>query len=434
MLKKTGKFIKKNSHVLDLASVKDFSFENIASYPFVLFDNKSRSLIQPDLHTKESLDVIVNTENRCDIDLVNSESKRGLLWPVDFTQEIRQGEEYGRLLKNYELGGGVIESEVGMEDFSEGMEDLTKGVDFEAEDEDFTKLDSSSQDTKQETIDDNNVDTNNFSQNLTEENQVENQSFQDQDQKLDQSETENSITLPSTSSEVSNQTSDVDSNSKLDETIDQTLNLVSPDSYLNKDLSGMEEKLENEFKRGYEKAKEEFQEEAKKEKEGVDEKIELITNNVKSIVEGLSGLKKSILISANKNYYEIAQAVSETLLRKEISMDEKLLLSLIEQATQKIPENNITVKVSKNMYDKLMSVAEASDLKSVLKSDSSVEDGDFRIESDLNVIDGSIYNMVKDVLKDFKLNLYEEESRNTQKSEESESKSSSESEVYNKVS
>ena len=162
------------------------------------------------------------------------------------------------------------------------------------------------------------------------------------------------------------------------------------------------------------------------------EKIEskgVLTNNVKSIVEGLSGLKKSILASANKNYYEIAQAVSETLLRKEIIADESLLQSLIEQAIQKIPENNITVKVSKNMYDRLMSVTANKELQSIIKADSSVEDGDFRVESDLNVIDGTVYNMVKDILKDFKLDLYEH-GDNTQDKLQEESRE----EAFNKVS
>ena len=437
MLKKFGKFIKKDSQVSNLASIKDFSFENIASYPFVLFDNKSRSLIQPDLHSKESLDSIVNSENRCDKDLVSSEGKRGLLWPVDFTQEIRQGEEYGKLLKNYQFGNEVIESEAVMQDFGEGMEDLTR----EADSEDQSEDEEEARYNKKETKEDNHF---SFNQKISDDNFVNSSSSMDPNSldNIDQSETnsDGEYTKDSTlmQSSIVDEKSDNQDSQNL-ETDDKNENatletlkedkVISSDTYLNQDLSGMEEKLKEEYQKGYDKAKEEFEKTSKEEKQSVDEKIELITNNVKSIVEGLSGLKKSILASANKNYYEIAQAVSETLLRKEITADESLLQSLIEQAIQKIPENNITVKVSKNMYDRLMSVTANKELQSIIKADSSVEDGDFRVESDLNVIDGTVYNMVKDILKDFKLDLYEH-GDNTQDKLQEESRE----EAFNKVS
>ncbi len=437
MLKKFGKFIKKDSQVSNLASIKDFSFENIASYPFVLFDNKSRSLIQPDLHSKESLDSIVNSENRCDKDLVNSEGKRGLLWPVDFTQEIRQGEEYGKLLKNYQFGNEVIESEAVMQDFGEEMEDLTREADSEESDED----------EEEDKLKDKRVREDkkfSFNKKISEDRSSNNLYSIDPNSldNIDQSETNSDGESTNDSTLMQNSTVEKESDTQDTQNLesdDQASNngfdtskedkITSSDTYLNQDLSGMEEKLKEEYQKGYDKAKEEFEQSSREEKQSVDEKIELITSNVKSIVEGLSGLKKSILSSANKNYYEIAQAVSETLLRKEISADENLLQSLIEQAIQKIPENNIIVKVSKNMYDRLMSVTTNKELQGIIKADSSVEDGDFRVESDLNVIDGSVYNMVKDILKDFKLDLYEHGEQTKDKVQEE-----SKEEALNKVS
>lgn len=419
MGQKKGKFIKRDSSVLHVASVKDFSFENISTYPSLIFDNKSKSLIQPDLHTKQSIDEIVNFENRCDLDLVNSEGKRGLLWPVDFTQEIRSEDEYTKLLKNYQLNQNELEQEVGFDDFSEGMEDLSKGEDLESDlesdekDQSLLQSDLKNQEflkDKQSAVSESKTDSDTaMDKNLdTDSNESKNNfsNLDDLDTKIDTDTTTTTAIDDNTQNgeselNLANQTSSSFDNKREDSVSDG-------EGYLNQDLSGIEDRLKEEFDRGYKKAKSEFEEKTSNEEKNVDEKIDLITNNVKSIVEGLSGLKKSILSSASKNYLEIAQAVSESLIRKELVTDADKLKTLIEQAVEKIPDNNISVRVSKKMYDRLSDIASAEKLKNILVSDSQIEDGDFRVESDFNVIDGSLYNMVKDMLKDFNLNLFEE--------------------------
>lgn len=426
MVQKKGKFIKRDSHVLDVASVKDFSFETISTYPSVLFDNKAKTLIQPDLHTKQSMDEIVNFENRCDLDLVNSEGKRGLLWPVDFTQEIRTEEEYTRLLKNYQLNQTELEQEVGFEDFSEGMEDLSKGEDLDSDSE-SDELDQSH--------DQSSFQADSKIQEFLKEKQdgaseLKSDSNTFRDKNLDLADSNES---KGDSSQLDDTDTATDEKNRIEENLDSNSNSTNQTSssfdtkgtdsvsdgegYLNQDLSGIEDRLKEEFDRGYKQAKSEFEEKKSNEEKNVDEKIDLITNNVQSIVEGLSGLKKSILSSASKNYLEIAQAVSESLIRKELVTDADRLKTLIEQAVEKIPDNNISVRVSKKMYDRLLDLPSAEKLKSILVSDSQIEDGDFRVESDFNVIDGSLYNMVKDMLKDFNLNLFEESNSDSKDSQ-----------------
>lgn len=157
---------------------------------------------------------------------------------------------------------------------------------------------------------------------------------------------------------------------------------------------------EDGFKKGYEEGVAKAQAE-------LEEHFGEISKNVNEALSELEGLKKSILHNAQENFFVLCQALIESLLKKEFSLDPTSFLKVVQRAIDEtIKDDNYKVKVNSKTYKELVENLDAASKQKFVKDDS-VKDNDFKIESKSAVVDGNIHKIVQDMLESADLNLFE---------------------------
>ena len=85
--KRAGRFIKNGHRLLDHVSIGNYSFEEICPTPIASFDNEDSSIIHARLHTDTDLKATVREHPKFDQTLKHPEGERFVIKPVDFTPE-----------------------------------------------------------------------------------------------------------------------------------------------------------------------------------------------------------------------------------------------------------------------------------------------------------------------------------------------------------
>ncbi len=85
--KRSGRFIKKGNRLIDHVSIGKYSFEEICPTPIASFDNEDATIIHARLHTDSDLKATVREHPKFDQTLKHPEGERFVIKPVDFTPE-----------------------------------------------------------------------------------------------------------------------------------------------------------------------------------------------------------------------------------------------------------------------------------------------------------------------------------------------------------
>ena len=127
---------------------------------------------------------------------------------------------------------------------------------------------------------------------------------------------------------------------------------------------------------------------------------------VGELIHEFSGLKHEILNNVQENFYELAQAMAEALLKREFSIRPEAFVSVLRKAIDEAVEpGKFKIKVHPDTFSHVEGVAPADIVEALIK-DSNLEPGDFRIESSLSVVDVNIRSMLKELLDQADLTLF----------------------------
>jgi flagellar assembly protein FliH len=127
---------------------------------------------------------------------------------------------------------------------------------------------------------------------------------------------------------------------------------------------------------------------------------------VGELIQEFAGLKHEILDNVQENFYEIAQAMAEALLKREFSIRPEAFVSVLRKAIEEAVEpGKFKIRVHPETFAHVESVAPA-DIAAALVKDATLEPGDFRIESALSVVDVNIRTMLKDLLDKADISLF----------------------------
>lgn len=85
--KRAGRFIKNGNRLLDHVSVGNYSFAEICPTPIASFDNEDATIIHARLHSEKDLKATVREHPKFDQALRHPEGERYVIKPVDFTAE-----------------------------------------------------------------------------------------------------------------------------------------------------------------------------------------------------------------------------------------------------------------------------------------------------------------------------------------------------------
>jgi flagellar assembly protein FliH len=139
------------------------------------------------------------------------------------------------------------------------------------------------------------------------------------------------------------------------------------------------------------------------------EKLDQILETLQNTISELESFKIQLLTESQQSFLEIAQAVSETLVRRELRIDPSAFGDIIHRTVQQyVGSQDYTVVVHPEILDGLKTLAD-DQLSKKLKADDSLAIGDFRIESQSGVVDGDLKSMISEMIDKLDLHFNKEQ-------------------------
>ena len=131
-----------------------------------------------------------------------------------------------------------------------------------------------------------------------------------------------------------------------------------------------------------------------------------LSNRMLDTLSELEGLKKNILMNAQQNFQVLCQAMLESVLQKEFDLNPEAFARFLERAiSETVPKDDFKLRVNPEALEAIRSVI-SPDLAERLVADPEVKNGEFRIESNMSVVDGKIGDMIRTMLDGADLNLF----------------------------
>jgi flagellar biosynthesis/type III secretory pathway protein FliH len=153
---------------------------------------------------------------------------------------------------------------------------------------------------------------------------------------------------------------------------------------------------EDGFKQGQERALEAAQ-------EAVRPHADLLSK----VIEDLESKKKKVLENAQQNFNILTETLITSLLKREFKVNPESLAGVIQRAIQEtVSDDQFSVEINPLTLAALMPLVDDR-TKMKLNSNDQIPEGEFRIETKLAVVEGKINQIVKDLLDQADLSLFD---------------------------
>lgn len=430
--------------MLKSVGLQDFSFQEISTASPILTDNANRNVIHHKLHDPHSLNEGTHAPEKFDDDLIPQNLRRQVLVPLDFTKDWERERVLRRdRVKNmgddddefdYEEAVKVARQQM-IEEEEAAERQRTEGQAATA------KVTAKAPSKLQEATTDGGIDapagfmfrqaqaaadaakepTKEVPDSSPEAAQAASGLLLDAGLKLQAKENhEGSITA--TTKAVAKPT-------RADEFIPQTLGQPSP-GYAPETISSPEETAAAEYKKRL-AMKAQAEEDSRKMVEELkaqgyrdgyalgEEKGTLAARAQMSAMFGkmgelfqeLNNLKRLVLENVQDNFYEICQGMAEALLRHEFTVRPEAFITVLRRAIDEaVEKGSIKVKMHPDTAARIEALG-AKSFDAMIIKDPTMDQADFRIESDLSVVEVSVHRLVKDLLEQADLNIIEQEEK-----------------------
>jgi flagellar biosynthesis/type III secretory pathway protein FliH len=137
------------------------------------------------------------------------------------------------------------------------------------------------------------------------------------------------------------------------------------------------------------------------------DKISAITDELANIMENLQGMQKSILNHVQENFLMICQSFLEALLHREFKVNPESFGAVIERAiADALPDDEFSIHVSPQAFQDLSNWSNP-EMRRRLKVDDKLQNDHFRVEGKHSVIDGDLPKIIRDLLDQADIQLFE---------------------------
>jgi len=431
--KKFGRFIKKDSSVMKKIALEEFRFSEINPLATIDQDNSRRSIVHAKYHPEKELTKAVRKPKKFEDDLSHPDSRRPIIFPVDFT--------------------GDWEREKKMRKDRSQRADEDDDFNFGTESGYENKAPHSSYDLTQH-----NITGSSLPKELRKDPVVKSRDDSDEESEITRLHTPLKIAGPAIKQFAQDSIDDKlgdhfsigsapNSHQPAPLNIEQALNskqnlktdsLTMPESIAGQDefIASQptightihdpeqnaaeiyrqrisQEKIDQEkIQALYDEAKAKgfedgFRAGEEKGELQVRQSASTLFQKVHGLVESFMELKGTVLENVQENFYTVSQAVAEALLKREFKVNPDSFATVVRKAIDDaVAPNEFKIRVHPRMADKLSGIADKEFLKFIVK-DPSVEDGDFKIESNLTMVDVSINKLVSDLINQTDISLFE---------------------------
>ena len=432
--KKFGRFIKKDSSVMKKVALEEFRFAEINPLATIDQDNSRRSIVHAKYHPEEELNEAVRKPKKFEDDLARPENRRPIIFPVDFTGD---WEREKKMRKDHNQRS---EEE---DDFNYGI-DGGSGYEGRSTASAYDLTQHSAADSQRE---------------LRRDPKVKSRDDSDDESEITRLHTPLKIAGPAIKEFAQNSIDDklgknfsigavpTSHQAAAPLNLEQAMNfkpapapapeperLVMPDNLdaqhdfiaSTPDIHDLEQNAAETYRQRiaqdkvdqekiqvlYEEAKAKgfedgFRAGEEKGELQVRQSASTLFQKVHSLVESFMELKGTVLENVQENFYTVSQAVAEALLKREFKINPESFATVVRKAIEDaVAPNDFKIRVHPKMAEKLSGIADKQFLKSIIK-DPSVEDGDFKIESNLTMVDVSITKLVSDLIDQTDISLFE---------------------------
>jgi flagellar biosynthesis/type III secretory pathway protein FliH len=132
---------------------------------------------------------------------------------------------------------------------------------------------------------------------------------------------------------------------------------------------------------------------------------------IEGLIGDFQGLQKAMMDNVQENFFIVCQALAESLLKREFTIHPDAFNTVMEKAiTEAIEPGKVKIRVHPDTYDRITAFGKTSLLDSIVK-DVDVAPGDFKLESQMSVVDVNIGKLVAQLLSQADLNLFAEEEK-----------------------
>lgn len=420
--RRKGRFIKKGSPVSNAILLQDFSFSEINTVNVISHDNMMRSIIHTSYHEPASVKQATRQPDNFDHDLMDDRDRRPVLTPLDFTRDWSRSAEH-------KSGPAIFSEDEDDFDYEAAVLAARRNTAATAEQADFN-LESHQQgdasfvaNSKNKilkaTDDDVDVSASSADQAVA---VMEAAGFKFAKNPNAQSIQDQNTSIPNNSDE------EMSSAVKSDE-MSGSLDAEKLDANEFIPISSGEREASDEYHRRSSQRKIDEQELANLEEEakakgyregfGLGEEKGLaaarqnaaaLFGKVSELVHELDKLQKGILDQAQSNFYEICQAMAEALFRREFTIHPESFVEVVKRAIDEAADSQrVTIRLHPDMYNRISELG-IKDLDAALIKDPTVDETDFRVESEQAVIEGSLSKIIRDLLNQADLNILESSS------------------------
>lgn len=420
--KKFGKYIKKDSKVASMIKLSDYSFERISAYPQVQSDNPKRTIIHSKYHDPAELERSVKIPAKLEEVLVDKSKPRlPIIPPGDFTKDwLMERMSSKRRTFGFE---DEDDFDLPIED-SSALEQVLAPLITASSSGEKTSAVNSTVLKKEEAAQVRTVSLQDFSQEspqveMTAENLAKHanllhaketaQSSSDQSQsaakKHPVAESSKGAFIPlQEKPEASN--SEVTSVQSPEDKAMQTYKAKEDLLKQNEDiLEGLKQQSMSEgFSEGYRLGEE------KGLLAGQLQATEVFSR-VSELLGEFEGLKKLILNNTQKNFFELCHAVAESLLEREFSIKPESFAKVLQRVIHEtVTGDEFTIKLHPETWQKVVGLG-LDDLSKHLVKDPAMPLGEFKIESQMTVVDGNVKKIVTQLLQNVDMELFEDSNK-----------------------
>lgn len=413
--KRKGRFLKKGTRLFDLVEVEDYNFSKIREYKSSVYpDNPNFNIIHKRFHEESEISKkVLDGEKKFD-ELIAKNLRNQVIRPRDFTSDwIEEKKKAKRRSANKEFDEDEFEMQMEEEEYK-----MIHQVE-ENDDDDDDEVDSDNGTDRHEINDANEVsdsshasdDLNQKLSNMNEMTRQSQASFDDLKREEVSGFKNVEDAIQSFSSTEKNSIPGEPAYSGFEHKPDGPAKSFPSD--LNQDIDGklrtieLKEQELNKKMNDLEHQRKELAQEIdsfRKTSKQFEEKVAEVKN-----------LRKDSLGKAQENFYQITEALSEAIFQKSINLNPSLFKNLVDKIIRDSSfGDQYRVKVNPIFLETFKSYL-PEDQTSLWQADDNVAEGEFVVENENSSIKSDLKQIVKEMLSDIDLDIFQEPKEDVQK-------------------
>jgi len=384
--KRSGRFIKGNDRLMSHVSIGNYSFEEICPTPIASFDNEDATIIHARLHTAADLERTVRSHPKFDQMLKPQDGDRIIIKPVDFTPEWNQvvSPSTGRRRR---IGRGDDATELS----DEGRRELAMifGGEVAAPPAEEVAVKASSENDGM--VDAPLIETESVLQR-------EGGSF-----RINREETASGSFIPLETSGSGETASTVEAAAADAWKVRKDLELEMQKAVAEAKEAAVIEGQKSGFDTGYQEG---FRSGEEKGELGARQTASQFFGRAGDLIREFESLKGQILDNVQQNFFDLCQAMGEALLEREFEIRPDSFASIMRKAvSETVKGDQFKIRLNPETADALAKSG-IKDLDDHLVKDAHVPAWEFRLESQLSVVDVQAKKMVKNLLSQADVTLF----------------------------